>query len=72
MSKEQMTLNVNDVFLNVGRPQREWRVTQRNGDLVVLERIDPPGAMRFVSVGELLDNGRYVPKDQGGAPRTWE
>lgn len=72
MARRQIAVDVDDVFVNVARPRREWRVTQRDGDTVTLERIDPPGALRFITVDELLDSSRYLPKGHEADPRTEE
>jgi hypothetical protein len=67
MSRESPAVKVDDVFANVAPPQREWRVTQRDGETITLERIDRPGALRFIEVSELLDARRYLPKRRAAA-----
>ena len=67
MSRGSLPVKVDDVFVNVAPPQREWRVTQRDGETITLERIDRPGAFRFLEVAELMDSNRYLSKRRGAA-----
>lgn len=67
MARKTRPVNVDDVFINIAQPQREWRVTQHDGETVTLERVDRPGALRFVEVAELRDSNRYLLKRHGVA-----
>ncbi len=53
-------IRVGDVFRNVERPRRAWRVTAQLGENVRLERVDQPSVVRFPLRKALLDPHRYV------------
>ncbi len=53
-------IRVGDVFRNVERPRRAWRVTAQLGENVRLERVDQPSVVRFPLRKVLLDPHRYV------------
>lgn len=65
MTRKLSPVNVNDVFVNVAQPQREWRVSQHDGETITLERIDRPGSLRFVQINELMDSNRYLSRRSG-------
>lgn len=56
-------IRVGEVFKNVERPRRAWRVTAQLGESIRLERVDQPSTVRFPSRKILLDPQRYVRGD---------
>lgn len=51
---------VGRIFRNVDAPTRSWRISERRGDRVTLERVDKPNVNRFVSTADLRDPRQYV------------
>ncbi|MDO8973887.1 hypothetical protein [Reyranella sp.] len=67
MTRKISSVKVDDVFVNVAQPQREWRVIQYDGETFTLERVDRPRSLRFVQINELLDSTRYLSSRPVGA-----
>ncbi len=65
MTRKVSPVNIDDVFVNVGPPQKEWRVSEYDGETITLERVDRPGSLRFIAINELLDSNRYLPRGSG-------
>ncbi len=65
MTRKTAPVQVDDVFVNVTPPQKEWRVSEYDGDTITLRRVDRPGSLRFVQINELLDSNRYLFRRSG-------
>jgi hypothetical protein len=51
---------VGQIYRNVKRPRRGWRVTARYDGRYRLERIDTPNMVRYPDAKALRDSHRYV------------
>jgi len=60
MPRKILPANLDDIFVSVAPPQRQWRVSAYDGETITLERVDRPGSLRFVDIKELLDSNRYL------------
>ena len=53
-------IRAGQVYQNVRRPRRLWRLSVLAGDVLRLERLDNPGVVRFPDRTALTDRTRYV------------
>lgn len=59
MKVRKPSVSPGDVYVDIKPPRREWRVSRLKGDSIVLERLDKPSTLRFLSLPELSDPLRY-------------
>jgi hypothetical protein len=52
-------VKVEEIYVNVAPPRRQWRVVERRHNYVKLVRKDNPNIMRFPHESVLLDKKRY-------------
>lgn len=60
MDKAELT--VGEIFVDVKPPRREWRISRREGDTLVLKRVDKPTVLRFLTPTDLRNPLRYARK----------
>jgi len=56
---DKAALSVGEIYVDVKPPRREWRIARREGDVLVLERVDKPTVLRFLAPAVLRDPLRY-------------
>ena len=61
-------IHLGQIYHNVGRPRRAWRVTAEYGGRYRLERVDSPNVIRFPEAAALQDERRYVREDGVSSP----
>lgn len=61
-------VRLGQIYRNVRRPRRAWRVTAEHGGRYRLERVDSPNVIRFPEAAALQDERRYVREDGTPAP----
>jgi len=52
-------VTVEEIYVNVAPPRRQWRVVERKQYYVKLVRTDNPNIIRFPHESALLDKKRY-------------
>jgi hypothetical protein len=52
-------VQVEEIYVSVAPPRRQWRVVERKQNYVKLVRTDNPNIIRFPQESVLLDKKRY-------------
>jgi len=52
-------VKIEEIYVNVAPPRRQWRVIERKQNYVKLVRTDNPNIIRFPHESALLDKKRY-------------
>ena len=61
-------IRLGQIYRNVKRPRRAWRVTAEHGSRYRLERVDSPHVIRFPEAAVLRDERRYVREGDAISP----